>query len=104
MTNNNITNSNIIVDNPKKSCKLGFRGYFFVPVEGGIFLTQNRLAMICGVTQGYISQIIKGERRPSWVYAKLLAYHTGTRLALWMEGSEDEKRAAVRSAGRERAS
>jgi hypothetical protein len=59
--------------------------------------------MLVGITQGYISQIITGERRPGWPIAKILAYHTGTFVHLWMEGSEADKRAAVKSAGKERA-
>jgi transcriptional regulator with XRE-family HTH domain len=66
-------------------------------------MTQDQLARIVGVTQGYISQVVKGERRPGWPIAKILAYHTGTLVFLWMEGTEADKRAAVKSAGKERA-
>ncbi len=64
-------------------------------------MTQDRLAKIVGITQGALSRVITGDRRPRWEIAKIIAYHTGTLVELWMEGDEVAKRAAVKSAGKE---
>jgi transcriptional regulator with XRE-family HTH domain len=61
-------------------------------------LTQEQLAKKAKLTQGYISMILKGDRRPSWDQAKKLAKLTGTDPALWMEGTPKKKSAALKKA------
>lgn len=61
-------------------------------------MTQEEIGKLAGCSQGYISQLLKGERRPSWDVAKILAEITKTDITLWMEGPENVKRAAIKSA------
>jgi transcriptional regulator with XRE-family HTH domain len=41
-------------------------------------MTQQEISQAVGCSQGYISQLLKGERRPSWDLAKTLAAITKT--------------------------
>lgn len=61
-------------------------------------MKQMDLADKAGISDGYLSLIISGLRRPSWHNAKALAKATGTTPELWLEGSPDEIRAAVEAA------
>jgi transcriptional regulator with XRE-family HTH domain len=61
-------------------------------------MTQKEIGQAVGVSQGYISQLLKGERRPSWDVAKDLAAITDTNIDLWMEGQEQDKRSAIKAA------
>ena len=61
-------------------------------------MTQDEAAKKAGITQGFISLILTGQRRPDWDVAKTLAELTKTEVALWMEGDETEKRDALRAA------
>ena len=56
---------------------------------------QRELADRAGVSEGLISMIVSGARRPSWDVAKKLCAITGTDLQLWMEGNAAAKKAAI---------
>ena len=58
-------------------------------------MQQRELAERAGVSEGLISMIVSGARRPSWDVAKKLCKITGTDLQLWMEGNADKKKAAI---------
>lgn len=49
-----------------------------------------------GISQPAISNILAGRRRPSWKYAKKLAEVTSTDPALWLDGSPEEIKSALR--------
>lgn len=60
---------------------------------------QKDLVEATGIHQATISNILTGHRRPSWGNAKKLAAATGTDVALWMEGTPEQIRAAVFESG-----
>jgi len=53
---------------------------------------QTRLAKTINKTDGFISQILSGKRRPSWNVAKDLAAATGTTPNFWMDTAPDKLR------------
>lgn len=59
-------------------------------------MTQNELAEKAKLSQGYISMILAGDRRPSWDQAKVLARITRTDPALWMEGKPEKRKRALK--------
>jgi transcriptional regulator with XRE-family HTH domain len=61
-------------------------------------MNQVEIAKKAGISQGFVSLILTGQRRPDWDLAKLLAEITKTDVALWMEGDESEKREALKAA------
>ena len=61
-------------------------------------MKQVELAKKAGITEGMMSFILNGERRPSWDIAKKLAEATGTDPYLWMENNTDELKKAVKEA------
>ena len=61
-------------------------------------MTQDEAAKKAGISQGFVSLILTGQRRPDWELAKALAELTKTDVALWMEGDETAKRDALRAA------
>jgi len=61
-------------------------------------MNQIKAAEKADITQGYLSLIITGKRRPDWDLAKILAEITKTDVALWMEGDEQKKRQALNAA------
>ena len=60
-------------------------------------MKQNELATLSGMSEATISKILSGKRRPSWNVAKKLAQATGTNETLWMEGTPEEKAAALKN-------
>lgn len=60
--------------------------------------TQKHIAKMARVSAPFISQVLTGKKRPSWKKAKELADATGTDPVVWMEGTPDEIRAAIRKA------
>ena len=60
-------------------------------------MTQIKIAKKAQITQGHLSKILNGKRSPSWKLAKKLAEVTGTDPVLWLEGSSQERRAALGS-------
>lgn len=67
-------------------------------IQRNRFMTQQEISKAIGCSQGYISQLLKGQRRPSWDVAKDLAAITDTNIDLWMEGQEQDKRSAIKAA------
>ncbi len=61
-------------------------------------MKQVELAKRAGITEGMISFILSGERRPSIDVAKKLAEATGTDPLLWMEYNISEMLKAVKNA------
>ena len=61
-------------------------------------MTQNELARLTGLTQGFISLVLSGDRTPRYEVAKIIAEHTHTRPELWLEGRSSAKRKALRRA------
>ena len=61
-------------------------------------MRQRELAMLCGCSESLISLILSGARRPSWELANAIAEKTGSGVRLWMEGTAEEKKAALKAA------
>jgi transcriptional regulator with XRE-family HTH domain len=62
-------------------------------------ITQKQIAMASGISQGFVSQILSGDKRPSWEVAKLFAKAVpGTDPVFWMESTAKDRRAAVKNA------
>ena len=61
-------------------------------------MKQIEIAQKAGITQGFVSLILTGKRRPPWDVAKTFAELTKTDVALWMDGDEQAKRDALRAA------
>jgi transcriptional regulator with XRE-family HTH domain len=60
-------------------------------------LRQNYIALKAGISPPYVSLIINGKKRPTWSTAKKLSIAVpGTNPELWLEGSPDEIRAALK--------
>lgn len=60
-------------------------------------MNQQQLGYATGLSQGYISKIISGAHiLDSWSTAKKLASATNTNPVLWLEGSSDEIKAALK--------
>lgn len=66
-------------------------------------LTQTYLADSLKVSKPFINRIVKAKQRPNWTRAKQLAEVTGTRPDLWLEGSEDEIKKALKKFQKPRA-
>lgn len=56
----------------------------------------TEIAKKAGITQGALSNILSGRRRPSWSVAKRLAQVTNTTPYLWLEGTPDEIKSALK--------
>ena len=61
-------------------------------------MTQTQIAKNSGVSPGFISLCMSGKKRPSWGKAKKIAATTGTDPVVWMEGTPEEIRTAIREA------
>jgi len=61
-------------------------------------LKQVELAKKAGITEGMVSFILSGERRPSIDVAERLAQATGTHALLWMKYNIKEMLRAVKEA------
>jgi len=57
--------------------------------------TITKIAEESGVTQGFLSNVLAGRRRPHYKKAKIIARVTGTTVDLWMEGSPEQMQAAI---------
>ena len=60
-------------------------------------IKQTEIAETAGVSDALVSLILSGQRRPSWRVAKRLASASRTKPELWLEGSPDEIREALKS-------
>ncbi len=56
----------------------------------------TEIAKRVNITQGALSNILSGRRRPSWTVAKRLAQVTNTTPYLWLEGTPDEIKSALK--------
>ncbi|MBU4185998.1 MAG: helix-turn-helix domain-containing protein [Proteobacteria bacterium] len=57
----------------------------------------TEIAEKANITQGALSNILSGRRRPSWTVAKRLAQVTYTTPYLWLEGMPDEIKSALKN-------
>jgi len=57
--------------------------------------TITNLAKKAGISQGYLSNILAGRRRPHYKKAKVIANVTDTSVYLWMEGSPEQMWQAI---------
>ncbi|HBA84901.1 MAG TPA: hypothetical protein DCZ95_12475 [Verrucomicrobia bacterium] len=57
--------------------------------------SQIELAKQVGVSSSFISQLVKGSKRPSWKRAKQLASVTCTSADLWLDGTPEQIKAAL---------
>lgn len=60
-------------------------------------ITQHQLSEKVGYSQQMISAIINGLARPSWPKAKLLSKATNTSPELWLEGTSEQIRKALKA-------
>ena len=58
---------------------------------------QHKIAIRVGVSDAFISLIINGQKRPSWSVAKDLAVITGTKPELWLEGTVEQIKNALKN-------
>jgi transcriptional regulator with XRE-family HTH domain len=58
-------------------------------------MTQEEIAQAVGVTQAFISNILRGKSRPSYQNAKKLCIVTGIPVEVWMESPPEEIRQAL---------
>ena len=61
-------------------------------------MTQTQIAKDSGVSPGFISLCMSGNKRPSWGTAKKIAAATGTDPIVWLEGTPEEIRTAIKKA------
>ena len=59
-------------------------------------LTQTEIAKSVGITQGHLSNILSKRKTTSWKTAKKLAKTTNTDPILWLEGSSQDIKAALK--------
>ena len=59
-------------------------------------ITQVYIAKKMGVSPAYINYLVNTRKRPPWKTAKKLASVTNTDPILWLEGSSDEIKAALK--------
>jgi transcriptional regulator with XRE-family HTH domain len=59
-------------------------------------ITQAYIAKTMGVSPAYINYLVNTKKRPSWKTAKKIASVTNTDPILWLEGSSNEIRAALK--------
>jgi len=55
----------------------------------------SEIARQACLSRQYLSNIIAGRKRPSWIAAKKLAIATGTDPVLWLEGTIEEIKTAI---------
>ena len=58
-------------------------------------ITQTDIAKKIGRTQQLVSAIINGTARAGWDTAKALGFATNTDPVLWLDGTPDERKAAI---------
>ncbi|WP_139164091.1 hypothetical protein [Desulfoluna spongiiphila] len=60
--------------------------------------TQTNIVNKTKLSAGFVSEIFSGKKRPSWKKAKVLAGATGTEPIVWLEGTPEEIKAAIKKA------
>ena len=58
-------------------------------------ITQKTISKKVGCSEGFLSQILSGIRRPSWTMAKKLGMATGTDPIWWMDADLGKIREAI---------
>lgn len=66
-------------------------------VNYAVTMKQKDLAKKLNVSDAYLSMLINRQRVPNWNMAKRIAEITDTTPYLWLEGSSDEIREALKS-------
>jgi len=56
---------------------------------------QRKISIMTGISEGYVSCIVNGIKQPSWQVAKKIAVVTFTDPVLWLDGTPEQKRAAL---------
>ena len=64
-------------------------------------MKQQTIARKAKITQGYFSKIINRHKSPTWDLAKALAEITGTAPCLWLEGSKEDIKNALKELNRQ---
>lgn len=60
---------------------------------------QKTIAKASGLSESYTSELINRKKRPSWQTAKrLIQAVPGTTIEIWMEGTPEEIREAIKNA------
>ena len=60
-------------------------------------VTITKIAAAAGISQGFLSNIMCGRNRPHYKTAKKLAAATSTNPIIWLEGSPDEIKQALKN-------
>ena len=60
-------------------------------------MSLTQIAREIGVTPQYVSQVAKARKRPNWKRAKQLASVTGTTPELWLDGTAEQIKDALKS-------
>jgi transcriptional regulator with XRE-family HTH domain len=58
-------------------------------------IKQTIIAERAGISDGFLSQLLSGRRRPSWRIAKKLASITNTKPELWLDASPETIRTVL---------
>ena len=58
-------------------------------------MNQTQVAIKAKISQGYLNEIIHGTKTPRWEVAKRVAEATRTNPVLWLDGTPEERRAAI---------
>ena len=61
---------------------------------------QAKIARQAGISRSFLSLVLSGKRRPSWTKAKVLSKVTGTRPELWLDGTPQQMKRAIKKGGR----
>jgi len=59
-------------------------------------ITQAHIAKKLDISESFVSLLVNGVKRPSWKRAKQLAEIAGTSPILWLEGSPEEIKNALK--------
>ncbi len=86
-----MTKANYFID------KLVLANYKFAMIK----LNQKTIAKKAGISEPFVSQIVNGKKRPTWTKAKKLADATTTNPELWLEGTPDQIRDAIKNASKQ---
>ncbi len=62
-------------------------------------IKQTEIAKKADITDGFLSQILTGEKSPSWETAKKLFKATGIRPEIWMESKNNHVQLRIKLKG-----
>ena len=63
-------------------------------------LKQTSIAKKANISDGFLSEILSGKKRPSWPVAKKLAAATKTQPALWLDGTPEQIKERINKGGK----